>query len=342
MQYNFVVFGEDWDLYQCAFSDLNKLKNAIYISGNKPPKKTLKGFFYRLHFRPELNRKKKMPFLKIWNNFYFQKQFNDNKPICFIFLATFASYAKETDFIPYLRRKYDGCKIVLFKTDLITKSKNVFTGVPLPIEYFKENFDLIISYDKGDCKRYGFKYYPTIFSQIELTNSTVSSCDVYFAAKYKGRLPVLITIYDQLTNAGLKCDFYIYGAPLATQIKRKGIHYIEKMMSYTENLSHSAKAKCLLEIMQNDADGYTYRTWESLSYNKLFITNNQHISTAPFYNEKFMQIITESNNYYIPESFIIKIQKDLFVDYNYRQQMSPIKLLEFIENFFIVNNESNI
>lgn len=337
MQYNFVVLGENWDLYQCAFSDLSKLKNVVYIPGNKPSKKTLKGFFYRLHFRPELNRRRKMPFLKIWNKFYFQKQFNDNKPICFIFLSTFACYAKETDFIPYLRKKYDGSKIVLFKTDLLTKSRNIFTGDQIPIDYFKQNFDLILSYDKGDCNKYGFYYYPTIFSPIELHDNTVSSCDVYFAAKYKGRLPAVISIYDQLTKGGLKCDFYIYGAPLDAKIKRDGIHYIDRLMSYTENLSHTSKAKCLLEIMQNNADGYTYRTWEAISYNKLLITNNQHISRAPFYNETFMYIVTEDDNYYIPESFINKIKKDLQVDYDYSQQISPIKLLEYIENYFLKN-----
>lgn len=329
-KYNYVIFGAEWDLYECAFSELNNKEYAIYIPGCKPPRNTLKGKLYRMHFRPELNRYIKIPLKNIWNRFYFENTFKDNKPICFIFLAGYASYANETNFQNYLRKEYPNCKLVLYLTDLLSKTKCCFQNKPLDIKQINNTYDMVLSYDKSDCANYNFTYYPSVFSHINIPNNNKPICDVYFAAKYKGRLPIVINIYDKLTEMGLICDFYLYKVPTSQRIYRKGIHYIEKMMTYKENLQHVESSKCLLEIIQSNAEGYTYRTWEAISYNKYLITNNLSTINAPFYDANHISVIKDSND--LNSFFIEQIKRNISVNYNYSKEISPLKLVEFIDN----------
>lgn len=39
MKYNYVIFGQEWDLYKHIFSDLIELENVMYIAN--PKKKVL-------------------------------------------------------------------------------------------------------------------------------------------------------------------------------------------------------------------------------------------------------------------------------------------------------------
>lgn len=331
--FNYVILGSEDEIYKYAFNDLNGLDNVIYVSGCKPSKCTLKGFLYRTHFRPELNEKIRIPGKSIWNHFYFKDTLSKNNKYCFIFLANFAMFAKQSGYHQYLRRKYPDCKIVLFLTDIFARQTELFTHEKWKIEKERALYDLIISYDKSDCQKYGFTYHHTVFSSnFILPDLNVEESDVYFVAKYKGRLQRVIELYDLLSSFGLRCDFYIYKCPSDMKVERPGISYIEKPISYAENLVRTIKTKFLLEIMQNNADGYTYRTWEAIAFKKKLITNNKSIIDAPFYNPKLIYVV---NNYCdLKDGIAAFIQDNNTVDFNYTKEMSPVALLEFIDSKF--------
>ncbi len=330
-RYNYVILGSSWDLYCYAFSDIGKLDNAKYIPGNKPPQKTFMGILYRLHFRPELNRYFRLPLQSLWNRYYFTDDFKVKRPLCFIFMADFARFGELTNYPTYLRKKYKDCKLVLYKTDLFSKTPLSSYGIQENICKLKLTYDLIISYDKGDSEKYGLVYYPSVFSHNKIPeDKSIPMCDVFFTAKFKGRLPIVLNMYDFLTKKGLVCDFYLFGVPEEKRINRKGIHYISRLMCYKDNLKHVIRSKCLLEIMQSDADGYTYRTWEAIAYKKRIITNNGAITKAPFYNTD--NILYFNDIQAINDDFIKKIPFMPIDDYNYVDKISPIKLLEYIDS----------
>lgn len=61
----------------------------------------------------------------------------------------------------------------------------------------KQNFDLVLSYDYNDAKRYDILYYPTPYSAIPVESVTNPDNDVYFLGKGKNRLTEIIDAYER-------------------------------------------------------------------------------------------------------------------------------------------------
>jgi hypothetical protein len=97
------------------------------------------------------------------------------------------------------------------------------------------------------------------------------------------RLPCLLSIYDRLTQLGLKCNFLITGVPPGKQIAREGIIY-SKWMPYREVLQHVSHTKCILEILEDRNNYSSLRTFEALVFGKKLITANAGILRDPFYS----------------------------------------------------------
>ena len=190
-------------------------------------------------------------------------------------------------------------------------------------------FDLIISYDIQDAEKFGFLYHPTSFSDVKIDNIHDIDCtDVYYVGKSKGRLPIIRFIYNQLTNAGFNCDFYVTDLNYNEEIQSDGIHYIKKM-SYTENLVHASKSNILLEILQPNAVGCTLRTWEAINFGCCLLTNNQRIFQTGFYDNSYVSIISADNR--IDIEYLKKYKKK---HNNLVKKIRPIALLNFIESNF--------
>jgi hypothetical protein len=231
-------------------------------------------------------------------------------------------YLDNYGFIDYLRDTYPNAKFVCFLQDLVDTIHNV------NIRTIIDKFDLSISYDKGDADRYRISYYPTPYSFFPVSEMhNENSSDVFFVGRAKKRLKEILAIYVELKEKGLTCDFHILDVEFKDQLYADEIHY-NTLMSYEENLEHVLKTKCLLEIMQEGATGYTYRTWEAIMYNKLLLTNNIGIKQAPFYKPQYIQILSESSG--LELSFINNSERK--IDYGYKEKLSPKLLLEFIES----------
>lgn len=54
MEYNYVIFGSDWDLYKQSYSDIYNQDNVRYIAGHVDNKKGLEKMLCKLLFRGPL------------------------------------------------------------------------------------------------------------------------------------------------------------------------------------------------------------------------------------------------------------------------------------------------
>lgn len=325
-KYNYIILGSDWDLYKFSYSDLNCLSNVVYLPGPKVLKSSLLDKVRRVHFNVKLNSWISLPCKKYWNKFYLSKFFSDNKPLCFIVFNNWI--AMETGFIEFIKSCYPQAKIVWMCQDLISTEKYRYSRRPFDIKKISSNVDLALSFDYGDCERYSMIHYPLVFSSFHDRINQACSCDIYFLGKAKERLTEIVKIYDLCEGLGLICDFNVVGVEANSQIQRAGIHYIHGM-SYSENLQHIAHSKCLLEVMQKNGRGYTQRACEAVCLDKLLITNNKDIANAPFYNSSYISIFDQDR---VDVAFLENIRKNKEIDYNYKENMSPINLLRFIEN----------
>lgn len=268
-----------------------------------------------------MNKYVSLPFKSIWNSGYFKFDFTNKNSICFIFFSSRTDLEKN-GFIKYLRKKYPDSKMVCFFQDLVDLQKN------LDINHIKEVFDLVISYDQADAKRYNILYHPTVYSGILIEkNDKLQKSDVFFLGKAKNRFQKIILIYQYLQELGLKCDFYITNVNPVDQIYYEGIHYISNM-TYKENLQHVERTACILEIMQENALGYTMRTLEAIMYDKKLLTDNLAIKTTPFYNPSNIFVVDNIADLDKNHIFFENISQK--VDYNFKDNISPVRLLEFI------------
>ena len=96
--------------------------------------------------------------------------------------------------------------------------------------------------------------------------------DHFDLMQVKDRFPLILRCYDVLTSKKLKCDFYLSGVRDEDRVGREGIHYLDEPMSYEDNLKHTVKAKCILELMQTNAVVYTLRALDSLVDKELVLT----------------------------------------------------------------------
>lgn len=261
--------------------------------------------------------------LKLWYPTFFKKKFTVfDEQLCFIV----ASSRVPVDYLVWLKKKHPKAKFIRVHRDLYKITcRNGYT-----LEFTNSFFDVQMSFDKKEAKEHHALYFDEIESKIDVSGAEqYPKCDVFFAGKAKDRLNSILQALRILNEAGLNCNFYVTDVPKYEQTKIEGLVYGEKLMPYKEMLFRSIRAKCILEINQEGAVGYTSRFIEAVLYNKKLITNNQFIKESPFYNESFIQCISNIDD--LDASFVRKNTK---VDFNYNGEFSPINIIRILENYF--------
>ncbi len=322
LKYNYVLFGYDTDLYRIPYTDISKLDNAIYLHKPIDTDNKLLHFLHKVHTTGYINKKLfPLPFKGIWNPVMFRNRWNDSKPICFVFSSRRCDLVNY-GLLDYLRKHYPGCKFACFYQDIVATCKEC------SIERVKKEFDVVLSFDHADAKNYGFYYYPLVYSVVDVPeNPDIEESDVFFVGVPKDRLDDIYAAYEKVRDGGLKCDFHLIGVPKDKRRYEDEIHYRDTMMPYTENLQHIKRTRCILEIMQKRGTGFTLRAAEAVVFDRKLLTNNSEAEGAPFYKPDAVCAFTTPDT--IDINFVKSGDRD--VDYGYKDRLSPIHLLEFIE-----------
>ena len=279
-KYHYVVFGSEVEYFRLMFKDAIDNIGVEYISN--PIKdggyNIIMRFMYNLHHNPYLNWRIDLPGKRMWYPFFYHKQ--QTSPICFVFMMDWCKI-QYRDLLSILRKKYTGCKIVLYLEDLIASRKGI-----IDFSFLKE-YDYIVSYDKKDAEKYGFIYYPTFMSKFNMPQKKEKQSDACFWGVEKDRREVINNVYKTLTSDGFICDFFVTRTSDRSYYDR-GIKTARHDKSYMQYLEAVNNTKCIVEIIQNKAVGFTLRTWESLLYGKILLTNNRTIINTRFYNPQQM------------------------------------------------------
>lgn len=290
MKYNYIIAGGG-GFYSIAYYKIMSLSNVAYFSEYVSG---IKSWFLRLlvriNFNVIINRYIKTPFRHFVYPLLFNHTFPEKKPLCYIFFGN--QYAViNTSYLGYLRCRYPNVKLVLYFQDIVS-SQPAFC-----VNEYKSKFDLIISYDKGDCEKYGFIYHPTPYSAINVSLlPTTEKTDVFFCGKAKSRYKTIFDVYKKCTKAGLKCLFFISEVPKEQQILADGLVY-DNLISYECNISYVLNTKCILEIMQEDAVGFTPRLWEAITYDKHLLSNNQTIRDTIYFDSDYIHFIQDGDDF---------------------------------------------
>lgn len=329
LHYNIIYFNTNYefrgkqnrDEYNAiCMRDAETMKDVTIVQG---PMSDSSDFLRKLYFyahSAKLNRIIKMP-EQIWFPLIYRSFPKTNKPFCFVL----ADNGISLKYAGYLRNRFPGCRLVKTHRDLLKWSH-------LNPEHTEENlnriFDLRLAYDPNDAEKYGISHFDEIESKIDLEISdNYPLSDVFFAGQAKDRLEKIVEAYDLFTSKGLKCDFVIVHIAPEKRIHREGIVYLDKFMPYKEMLERSVNSRCMFDVNQGGAVGYTSRFLEAVMYNKLFITDNPAVKETKYFktgNILFFDKVSE-----IDPTFI---SSKTSVEYNYTGEFSPIHLIKQIDD----------
>lgn len=321
-KHNYVIVGAD-GYYLVGYHDLMTLNNVRYFSGiydgitSELDKKMI-----RFTFSKKVNKIFQNPLSFYTYPRLFPFQFEDDKPLVFLFFGN-TQYVYQSTYLKYLRKNYSNVKLVLYMQDVIARNFD------LDFEKVRNCFDLILSYDKGDCKKYGLLYYPTPYSIYPIENDElIEPLDVFYCGHAKSRYNQIFDVYHRCKEKGLKVKFFITAVPNDKKIICDDIIY-DKPISYIENLQYVQKSKCILEIMQDNTDGYTPRLWESIIYDKHLLTNNTFLQKSRFYQVQSMHHADDIEN------ILSWINNPISNSEELKISLSPKELLKCIDTSII-------
>lgn len=329
LRYNYVFFStldiQSNEYVHIMYNDLQGKDNVRFIDSpfeNCRHKRLLR-ILHKIHYHGYINKYFDIPLKLLWNKFYYNEKNEDNKKLCFVFFIS--SLRKENkSFFKYLKAQYPDSKLVIYFEDIISSRTKDGNNL-LQLDFIGKYFDLALTYDKGDSERYGFLYYPTPYSVMEINdNPTIKQSDLFFCGAAKQRYETIVNTLNKSIENGVNCDFIV--ARAEKYKKAAGISYVSYMLPYSVYLEHMKKTNCLLEIIQEGSSGFTLRVWESLVYGKKLLTNNKNIINAPFYNENQFCYFKE-----IGEKEISFIKQEQEFKPRYRDELSPLRIIEFID-----------
>ncbi len=166
-------------------------------------------------------------------------------------------------------------------------------------------FDKTYSFDKNDCKQYGFTFLPLFYTkQFDVENNKMNTkYDYSYIGTVKpGRYDKVNNILLQLDNQSLKGIkyFYLHSKQVLLYYKLKFKDEFKNVKTSDLNYKLLTKEKCfeiendsniIVDVQQPGQFGLTIRTFEALGMRKKLITTNLDVENYDFYNQHNVYIV---------------------------------------------------
>lgn len=277
------------------------LYNAIYFRSSFRESQSLKTLFFYLQDPHSRTR---------WTEKLISDIDQDEFDILFcVALTPFKKY-----FIDYLRKKNPRLKAFLFLWDTLQAGQSGF------LDYF-EKFDFVYSFDRDDCAKYGFEYYPDFYiepkhSSVECQYDLSFIGTMYPRSETMDRAQLLYQVnrfcdihhlnpflYLRYYNAGDRKSSFekwafnlVYSRYLKTVDKYKPYGFMQEKklpLSKVNDIQHASRV--LLDINHINRQGMTINCITALATGKKLITTNTRIKDEPYYNQNNIYIINKDN-----------------------------------------------
>ena len=317
----FVIFGSESKYNELIFNN-PVVKNSRYIGERVHIENWILRLLNKIHCSKKINTLVNLPFKQIWSKFYFKDYFDSDVDV-FIFFAN-RDYLVKQGYWKYLKRKYPKAKFVLYFRDLVSGYKT------LDIQFYKDNFDLLITYDDEDAAKFNIIRSPDVYVAVKSILSTLDgkkSTDVFFVGKAKNRLDTILYFFEYFRERGITTDFSIIGVPEGKRKYEDEINYSRKL-PYLEVLQRIMNCNCILDIIQEGSKGFTLRIFESIVYNKRLITNNTNLRESYLYDSANMRVIEDSDSI---DTEFIRNRETVSYDDRLKERLSLEHFLQFIE-----------
>lgn len=303
-----IILGNGNDWCELCLSDLSKYENTNIINSSLPcPQKGVKSKLVKWHYSQTLAHWINLPFKSIWYSYFADFISLDREREIVIVIYDRHRLANNKSFLDYLRAYFKKVKLVYIFTNVMRisgASSNNF------IDQLQKYYDAILSFDKGDERRYGFKSIPLPYSENNVGLIEENS-SVFFVGQAKDRLDTILSIFQRLTKIGESCEFYL------TNVEEDKIRFEQdiiynKRLKYQDVIKHVQQAGCILDVIQGNSEGFTLKVCEAVFYDKLLITTNKAVKSAPFYDPRFVLVVENAED--ITKDFFLNRDKVKYSD----------------------------
>lgn len=309
------------------FKDLIDRNDTFVYYIRKPEKNKGLQLLKKIHLSKKINSRMNLPGHQLW----FRKDEIDehlDQDTRFIFTTESLGWAP-ADFVPYLQKEYPENSFILLALDSV-EAHSYCMQYARPL-MFHLKWDLILSYDVNDCRKYGFQELGySYYSRTADLSGYKPTHDLQYIGLRKAsgnyRERKMLEIFEKCRKNGVSCDF--------TVVQKKGeeypdgIHVYPNMLPYEKVLEHIGAAGCILEILQEGQNQQSARYFEAVVYNKKLLTTNDRISALPFYNPDYMKVFHTSSDVDIDW-----LKARDMVDYGYKGEFSPSGIPALIDKY---------
>ena len=319
----YVFFASDEKYFDVAYSEIRNLPNVHYQSGYLYKPGHFRKVLHSLHNFRGIARIVDIPMKKVWYGQYFSEKYNPKLQYFFVFFAQWHKICSN-GFVRYLKRKYPGCKCILFLQDVNNAKK-------IDMDLMKKTFDHVMLFERNYAKKCGIEYYPLVYSEglKDIPLNAERPIDLLFVGGAKGRYGRLKKIYDRLSNEGVNCQFYLSRMDQKVETDDQGIHIVDNV-AYEDTIRLLKKSKCVLDIIPSGTDCNTLRLSEAICYNNRLLTNNTNIVKEPFFNPDLISVYSNADD--IDIDFLKRDYTG--VDYHYKDKISPVAFLRHLDQLF--------
>lgn len=312
---------EKSEFWNIVFYDLTK-RNDVFVMSNEFRWKKIKNnnlkYLCRLHHSRTLNSKFDFPLKKCWSRYDQIYEFKSMNVQRVIFTDTIIREYSKSDLL-YLKKI--GIKLYVIFLNPIAS----LFDTKRALDYYKMNiFDEAFSVDEEDSKKMGFKYRKYFYSK-KLMPKKDLKWKLSFVGNSKNRTNVLNSIAKKVES--INSIFYINDVKESEQCHCSNIVY-NSYINYNQVLDLVNESECILEILQEGQNAFTFRTYEAICYNKKLITNNKNIVKQPFYNPKYIKVFDV-----VDDSIIEFINNGELPNYEISNEFSPLNLFKEILAF---------
>ena len=316
----YLIYGGGFEWMDACLLDLKDQENVLFINKQIP----YKGNVFGLAFAKLCYGLKRAPhvfvlpfFRKILFIPFSQRSFlHDADRICLIIYDQ-NRLDVDFDFLKYMKKTYgDAIRFVYCFTNTYEKSHIQYSYGKG--EEISKYYDLVFSYNKRDCVRYGFCYYPLLYSKALLApNRKNQIFDCVFVGASKDRLDLIHNVLQYMLSHGLKCKFYVVGVEEKDKLEFGDSIEYNKPLSYRQYISLLRQSRVVLDINQGGASGMNLRVLETIFNGAKLLTNN---------------VFLEKNKVILSNSFVFDSIED--IDLSFFRRPFDDGNIDLLEPFF--------
>lgn len=195
-----------------------------------------------------------------------------------------------SNIIESILKRTSRCKIFYVMWNTIDRRKTKFydmKGDFLHVVGLQEGGRVkVISFDMGDCKRYGLQFNGQVVPYFgDEKYSLVNKESCFFCGLDKGRIPILKKL-ESIFDANKITYKYLIAPDAHKEYRDDDQKYLNLSahIPYQQLVREIRCHKVIVDIVQGEQDGITWRPVEAIFYEKKLITNFQHIKEYDFYH----------------------------------------------------------